>query len=130
LFGEAQARIIVSDERTGDVERIAAVHRVPARPHWRGSRRRSTVPHRYSGGELVAPVQQIARAYHDAIPSIMTRVAVADDAMVDAISSTRAADLCAGSLAFRGCRMRRRSFTSVSIHCSTAAGIGRHRRDR
>jgi len=36
----------------------------------------------------VAPVAKIASAYHDAIPSIMTRVAVADDAMADAISST------------------------------------------
>ena len=42
----------------------------------------------YHGGELVAPVEQLAHAYHDAIPSIMTRVAVADDALAADVPST------------------------------------------
>jgi phosphoribosylformylglycinamidine synthase subunit PurL len=88
LFGEAQGRVVVSTGSPEDVERIAASHGVPVRRIGVVEAGDRPFRIRYTGGELVAPVQQIARAYHDAIPSIMTRVAVADDAMVDAISST------------------------------------------
>jgi phosphoribosylformylglycinamidine synthase subunit PurL len=88
LFGEAQGRVVVSTGSPEDVERIAASHGVPVRRIGVVEAGDQPFRIRYTGGELVAPVQKIAHAYHDAIPSIMTRVAVADDAMVDAISST------------------------------------------
>jgi phosphoribosylformylglycinamidine synthase len=88
LFGEAQGRVVVSTGSPEDVERIAASHGVPVRRIGVVEAGDRPLRIRYAGGELVTPVEQIARAYHDAIPSIMTRVAVADDAMVDAISST------------------------------------------
>ena len=88
LFGEAQGRVVVSTDSPADVERIAAAHKVPAKRIGVVERADEPFRIRYSGGELVAPVAKIASAYHDAIPSIMTRVAVADDAMADAISLT------------------------------------------
>ena len=88
LFGEAQARIIVSTSAPGDVERIAAVHRVPARRIGAVEPQERPFRIRYAGGEIVSPVSEIAAAYHDAIPSIMTRVAVADDALAVEASST------------------------------------------
>jgi phosphoribosylformylglycinamidine synthase len=88
LFGEAQGRIIVSTDSPADVERIAAAHGVPARRI--GVVEPSDQPFRmrYAGGELVSSVTELAAAYHEAIPSIMTRVAVADDAMAAEASST------------------------------------------
>ena len=88
LFGEAQARIIVSTSAPGDVERIAAVHRVPARRIGAVEPQERPFRIRYAGGEIVSPVSEIAAAYHDASPSIMTRVAVADDALAVEASST------------------------------------------
>jgi phosphoribosylformylglycinamidine synthase len=88
LFGEAQGRVIVSTDSPADVERIAAKHGVPARRI--GVVELSGRPFRiqYKGGELVAPIEQLANAYHNAIPSIMTRVAVADDALAADAPST------------------------------------------
>jgi phosphoribosylformylglycinamidine synthase II len=88
LFGEAQGRIVVSTPAPADVERIASSHGVPARRIGlvEAAERpfRITVP----GGELVASVEHLAAAYHGAIPAIMTRVAVADDALAAEYSST------------------------------------------
>ena len=88
LFGEAQARVVVSTERPADIERIAAAHGVPARRI--GVVEAPDRPFRiqYEGGQLVAPMEQLANAYHNAIPSIMTRVAVADDALAADAPST------------------------------------------
>jgi len=88
LFGEAQGRVIVSADSPAEVERIAAKHGVPARRI--GVVESADRPFRiqYHGGELVAPVEQLANAYHNAIPSIMTRVAVADDALAADAPST------------------------------------------
>jgi len=88
LFGEAQGRIIVSTDSAAAIERIAASHGVPARRI--GSVERAEQPFRitYQSGELIASVDQLAAAYHDAIPSIMTRVAVADDAIAAGVPST------------------------------------------
>jgi phosphoribosylformylglycinamidine synthase subunit PurL len=81
LFGEAQGRIVVSTSSSAEVERIAATHGVSARRI--GVVEQSDRPFsiRYAGGELTAPIRQFADAYHLAIPTIMTRVAVADDAL-------------------------------------------------
>jgi phosphoribosylformylglycinamidine synthase len=88
LFGETQGRVVVSTNAPDVVLRIAATHGVPARRI--GVVEPSDRPFRirYMGGELVAPVEQLAAAYHDAIPSIMTRVAVADDALASSAPST------------------------------------------
>ena len=88
LFGEAQARIVVSTSAPGDVERIAAAHGVPARRIGGVEPQERPFRIRYAGGEIVSQVSEIAAAYHDAIPSIMTRVAVADDALAVEASST------------------------------------------
>jgi phosphoribosylformylglycinamidine synthase len=88
LFGEAQGRIIVSTRSPADVERIAAAHGVPARRI--GVVEPSDLPFRvrFPGGELAASVESLAVAYHEAIPSIMTRVAVAQDDLAPEFSSS------------------------------------------
>jgi phosphoribosylformylglycinamidine synthase len=88
LFGEAQARVIISTGSPAEVERIARSHNVPVRRIGVVEPADRPFRIRHQSGELVAPVDQLAAAYHDAIPSIMTRVAVADDAMADGIPST------------------------------------------
>ena len=88
LFGEAQGRVVVSSSRPAEVEGIARSHGVPARRI--GSVESPDRPFRirYATGELSASVEHISDAYHRAIPSIMTRVAVADDAMAVESTST------------------------------------------
>jgi phosphoribosylformylglycinamidine synthase subunit PurL len=88
LFGEAQARVVVSTSNPADVERIAVAHGVPARRIGVVEPKERPFRVRYTGGELVSPVKQLADAYHLAIPSIMTRVAVADDALAAETPST------------------------------------------
>ena len=88
LFGEAQGRVIVSTDSPDDVERIANAHGVPARRIGSVESKDRPFRIRYAGGEISLPVSEIAAAYHDAIPSIMTRVAVADDASAIEASST------------------------------------------
>jgi phosphoribosylformylglycinamidine synthase len=88
LFGEAQGRVVVSTSNAAAVERIAASHGVPARSIGVVEPADRPFRIRYSGGELVVPIDELADAYHLAIPSIMTRVAVADDALADETTST------------------------------------------
>jgi phosphoribosylformylglycinamidine synthase len=88
LFGEAQGRVIVSTDSPDDVARIAAAHGVTATTIGTVEAAAKPFRIRYAGGELVAPLARLATAYHDAIPSIMTRVAVAEDAMAASASST------------------------------------------
>jgi phosphoribosylformylglycinamidine synthase len=88
LFGEAQARVVVSSSNPAEVERIAAARGVPARRIGVVEPKERPFRVRYAGGELVSPLQQLADAYHLAIPSIMTRVAVADDALAAETPST------------------------------------------
>ena len=88
LFGEAQARIIVSTDTPDGIARVAAAHGVPAKPIGTVEPANRPFRIRYAGGELVAPLGDLVSAYHDAIPSIMTRVAVADDALAASASST------------------------------------------
>jgi phosphoribosylformylglycinamidine synthase len=88
LFGEAQGRIIVSTDSPETVERIAAVHGVPARRIGVVESSERPFRIRHQGGELVDSVDQLASAYHNAIPSIMTRVAVADDSLAAGAPST------------------------------------------
>ena len=72
LFGEAQARIVVGTAAPERVLAIAAKHGVPARRV--GSVRKArTLTITVAGARLHAPLDRLARAYHDAIPSIMAR---------------------------------------------------------
>jgi phosphoribosylformylglycinamidine synthase len=87
LFGEGQGRVIVSTDSPDAVLRVAAARGVPARRIGTVDAAQQSFRIRYHGGELVASVDQLAAAYHNAIPSIMTRVAVADDAMATASST-------------------------------------------
>src|SRR5205814_8380439 len=79
LFGEAQGRIVVSTGVPDAVLRVAAKHGVAARRI--GVVEPAGRPFRvsFAGGALVAPIERLAPAYHDAIPSIMTRIATARD---------------------------------------------------
>jgi phosphoribosylformylglycinamidine synthase subunit PurL len=88
LFGEGQGRVVISTRSPAEVDRIAASHGVPARQIGVVEPANHPFRIRYAGGELTAPIQQLAAAYHTAIPSIMTRVAVADDAIAAGVSST------------------------------------------
>jgi phosphoribosylformylglycinamidine synthase len=88
LFGEAQGRVIVSTDDPAAIERIASAHGVPAKTIGTVEAADRPFSIRYAGGQLVAPLGDLADAYHNAIPSIMTRVAVADDAMAASASST------------------------------------------
>jgi len=88
LFGEAQGRIIVSTSEPAEVERIASAHGVPARRIGVVEPADRPFRIRLAGSELVSPIAALVNAYHGAIPAIMTRVAVADDALAPVTSST------------------------------------------
>jgi phosphoribosylformylglycinamidine synthase II len=88
LFGEAQGRIVVSSGAPAEVERIASEHGVPVRRIGMVEPADRPFRIRVPQDELVTSVEQLANAYHGAIPAIMTRVAVADDALAPEYSST------------------------------------------
>jgi phosphoribosylformylglycinamidine synthase II len=71
LFGEAQARIIVSSGSPQQVVEIARKHGVPARliGHVRSAESGLTI--RVGAQAIRAPLDRLAHAYHDAIPDIM-----------------------------------------------------------
>ncbi len=73
LFGEAQARIVVSTAAPARVSEIAQRHGVPARRI--GTVRSGAEYLRITVGDRViaAPLARLARAYHEAIPTIMAR---------------------------------------------------------
>jgi phosphoribosylformylglycinamidine synthase len=72
LFGEAQGRIVVGTASPELVLDVAARHGVPAARI--GTVRAGSRSLAIAVGErsIVAPLAQLARAYHDAIPAIMT----------------------------------------------------------
>ena len=73
LFGESQARIIVSSANAQRVVEIAARHNAPAA---RIGVVRATSDHleiRLPRGALRAPLARLSRAYHETIPAIMAR---------------------------------------------------------
>ncbi len=89
LFGEGQGRVIVSTSRAADVLAIAKQHGVPARQIGTVERAAAGLRILIVGGELKADVEQMARAFHDAIPSIMSGspavVAVAEEPLTGTV---------------------------------------------
>jgi phosphoribosylformylglycinamidine synthase len=82
LFGEAQARIVVSTPEPQRVLDVAARHGVPA--HTVGSVRPGSdaLTITAAGRTMSAPLARLARAYHDAIPRLMT-VGAAEPAILE-----------------------------------------------
>ncbi len=77
LFGEAQARVIVSTANPTELVAMAQAMGVPARAIGRVGAQGGTFRIRHSTGVIEAPVADVAAAYHDAIPRIMTQIATA-----------------------------------------------------
>jgi phosphoribosylformylglycinamidine synthase len=80
LFGEAQGRFILSTTSVGKVLSIARAHGVPVAEI--GTVTSESAGLRIATGSttLVADVHYLANEYHNAIPSIMSRPALASDA--------------------------------------------------
>ena len=77
LFGEAQARIVVSTPEPAAVLAIARRHGVSARRIGTVRAAAPTLTIRVGERIIDAPLARLARAYHDAIPATMTRAATA-----------------------------------------------------
>jgi phosphoribosylformylglycinamidine synthase len=75
LFGEAQARIIVGTTDPARVLEIAARHGVPARRIGTVRASSDTLTITVGDRTIHAPLERLARAYHEAIPRIMSRAA-------------------------------------------------------
>jgi phosphoribosylformylglycinamidine synthase len=72
LFGEAQARIVVSTPEPQRVLEVAARHGVPAHTIGKVRPGSDTLSITAAGRTMDAPLARLARAYHDAIPRLMT----------------------------------------------------------
>ena len=79
LFGEAQARVVVSTPDHAAVLAIAERHGVPARVIGEVTSATEDFTVRFADGTLTAPVAALAEVYHEAIPRIMSRTASAQD---------------------------------------------------
>ena len=82
LFGEAQARIIVSTAESPTVLDFARQHGVPARVIGRVRAREEGLTIRIGERVIRTPLERLARAYHDAIPDIMN-ASVAEVAVLE-----------------------------------------------
>jgi phosphoribosylformylglycinamidine synthase len=79
LFGEAQARVVVSTPDPEAVLAIAARHDVPARVI--GEVTAASAPFTITVGDttIAVAVSALAESYHEAIPRVMSRTASAQD---------------------------------------------------
>jgi phosphoribosylformylglycinamidine synthase len=75
LFGEAQARIVVSTADSPTVLEIARKHAVPARVIGQVRAPDAGLTIRVGDRVIRAPLARLAHAYHDAIPDIMNAAA-------------------------------------------------------
>jgi phosphoribosylformylglycinamidine synthase len=73
LFGETQARIVVSSSAPERVLEIAAKVGVPCARIGTVRRSSDTLVIKLAGSALKAPLARLRRAYHDTIPAIMSR---------------------------------------------------------
>jgi phosphoribosylformylglycinamidine synthase II len=87
LFGEAQGRVLVSTARPREVLATARRHRVPA--HAIGHVRADSASLEIVVGRrhIVASVSRLARAYHEAIPALMSQAASAAATTVAGLES-------------------------------------------
>jgi phosphoribosylformylglycinamidine synthase len=90
LFGEAQGRVVVSTPSPDDVLRAAEAHGVPARVIGEVGDAKAPLTIAYGRGTLTASLASLDGAFHEAIPDIMTRVAVATGDDSDTSSSSKA----------------------------------------
>ena len=79
LFGEAQARVVISTPDPEAVLATAARHDVPARTI--GEVMAASAPFTIvvDGTTLAVAVSALAESYHEAIPRVMSRTASAQD---------------------------------------------------
>jgi phosphoribosylformylglycinamidine synthase len=82
LFGEAQGRVVVSTADPDGVARVAAGHGMSARPIGQVRGEGGAFAVRTAHGAWSAAVQVLASKYHDAIPGLMSRVAISSDEAV------------------------------------------------
>ena len=82
LFGEAQGRIILSSSSSGQILEIAARHGVPARIIGKVGSRKGELSIAAKNLSLSVNLQDMADAYHNAIPSLMAR-APNDGALIE-----------------------------------------------
>ncbi|HUF28880.1 MAG TPA: phosphoribosylformylglycinamidine synthase subunit PurL, partial [Gemmatimonadaceae bacterium] len=73
LFGEAQARVVLSTADAPLVLAIAREHGVPAREIGRVRADSDTLTIAIAGGTIDAPLDRLARIYHETIPARMDR---------------------------------------------------------
>jgi phosphoribosylformylglycinamidine synthase len=88
LFGEAQARIVVSTRDSAAVLQIAQRHGVPARVIGTVTEATAGATFTISDETFSAPVHWLAKAFHDAIPSIMDGQTPAEHAIASAHAPT------------------------------------------
>ena len=88
LFGEAQARIVVSTGDSAAVLQIAQRHGVPARVIGAVTDATAGANFTISDETFSAPVHWLAKAFHDAIPSIMDGQTPAEHAIASAHAPT------------------------------------------
>jgi len=88
LFGEAQARIVVSTRDSAAVLQIAQRHGVPARVIGTVTVATAGATFTISDETFSAPVHWLAKAFHDAIPSIMDGQTPAEHAIASAHAPT------------------------------------------
>jgi phosphoribosylformylglycinamidine synthase II len=80
LFGEAQGRVILSTPRPLEVLAIAGRFGVSARAVGHVRAGSASLEIVVGARHIVAPVSRLARAYHDAIPALMSQAAAATTA--------------------------------------------------
>jgi phosphoribosylformylglycinamidine synthase len=79
LFGESQARYVVSSFSPEIVERIMHRHGVPVRQIGRVTEKSTGFKLRFGSAMIDCDVDSLSNAWHDAIPNLMTAPAVAED---------------------------------------------------
>jgi phosphoribosylformylglycinamidine synthase subunit PurL len=80
LFGEGQGRVILSTPRPLELLAIAESFGVPARAIGHVRAGSASLEIVVGARHIVAPVSRLAKAYHDAIPDLMSRAAAATTA--------------------------------------------------
>jgi phosphoribosylformylglycinamidine synthase subunit PurL len=80
LFGEAQGRVILSTPRPLELLAIAESFGVPARAIGHVRAGSASLEIVVGARRIVAPVSRLAKAYHEAIPDLMSQAAAATTA--------------------------------------------------